>query len=157
MEEVETTETSCGHDCECKNASAKTAFRVRYTIFSKPHNYRYHVVEERWICGSGEEKRSESFDSRKEFFLGAGFVKQITGFVPSVGHIPIRIMWIIMPQIYMKTYQSPLAWWLRENSRELRPFSFEVLRYFKEPGESIADQANRLHGRFRGYQIENEK
>lgn len=33
-----------------------------------------------------------------------------------------------------------------------RPFSYRILRYFPDPGESVTNQANRLLGRFRGSQ-----
>lgn len=126
------------------------AFRVRYTIYTKPSNYKYQVVEERWIGGI------EEFDCKEEFFLGAGTLKHITGFIPSYGPSGlydvsrVRIMWIIMPPIYMQQYTSPLQWWLNEHKQSV-PFSYEKLRYFAEPGESLFDQANRVHGRFRGY------
>ncbi len=127
---------------------SRLGFRVRYTIDAKPKNYRYHIIEERWI-----DNKEEDFDSKKEFYVSPSTMKQITGFIPSYGQMPVRIMWIIMPRVMMQDYESPLCWWLSENNKvQFPPFSYEVLRYFPEPGESLTHQAHRIHGRFRGGQ-----
>ncbi len=198
---------------------SRRSFRIRYRITCKPKNYRYHIIEDRW-CNNGE-----TFDCRKEFWVPAHLVKQITGFVPSHSHQLVKTMWILLPYVIIHyshdidqpplksrdnhpnnnyphshhsipNYHSPLLWWLtfppnqqlpenfyttapssagtipeRQQQQQQhspqpsgggsplissqftrRPFSFESLRYFPEPGESVTDQATRLLGRFRGSQ-----
>lgn len=119
-------------------------FRVRYTIDTKPKQYYYSVIEERW-----NPESPDKFDNKETFELSGATMRQFMGCIPSYGQQPIRIMWILVPNIYMEetTYTSPLNLWLSSNPS---PFQFATIRYFPHTGESLESQATRCIGRFKG-------